>query len=129
MFKEQLLKFLEYLELEKERFSSLVLRLFHTELETVYEEFNMGQDDDNNKLWETLYAELYKKHPYGTQTVIGKAEHLKNPSMINIHNYWNTYYVPNNMAIAMSGDIDFEKTIKIIDKSFGFNAVDPQLFG
>ena len=109
----------KYLELEKERFSSLVLRLFHTELETVYEEFNMGQDDDNNKLWETLYAELYKKHPYGTQTVIGKAEHLKNPSMINIHNYWNTYYVPNNMAIAMSGDIDFEKTIKIIDKSFG----------
>ena len=109
----------KYIEIEKERFSSLVLRLFHTELETVYEEFNMGQDDDNNKLWETLYAELYKKHPYGTQTVIGKAEHLKNPSMINIHNYWNTYYVPNNMAIAMSGDIDFEKTIQIIDKNFG----------
>ncbi|MBI5217908.1 MAG: insulinase family protein [Bacteroidia bacterium] len=109
----------KWLTLEKERFSTLVLRLFHTELETVYEEFNMGQDDDDNKSWEELYALLFKKHPYGTQTVIGKAEHLKNPSMINIHNYWNTYYVPNNMAIALSGDLDFDKTIKTIDNTLG----------
>lgn len=109
----------KWLHLEKERFSKLVLRLFHTELETVYEEFNMGQDDDDNKSFEALAAELYKKHPYGTQTVIGKAEHLKNPSLINIHNYWNTYYVPNNMAISMSGDLDFEKTITMVNNTFG----------
>ncbi len=109
----------KFLILEKERFSELVLRLFHTELETVYEEFNMGQDDDDNKSWEALSSELYKKHPYGTQTVIGKAEHLKNPSMINIHNYWNKYYVPNNMAIALSGDLDFDKTIELVNKTFG----------
>lgn len=109
----------KWLNLEKERFSELVLRLFHTELETVYEEFNMGQDDDENKSFEALAGELYKKHPYGTQTVIGKAEHLKNPSLININNYWSTYYVPNNMAIAMSGDLDFDKTIKLVNNSFG----------
>lgn len=109
----------KWLHLEKERFSELVLRLFHTELETVYEEFNMGQDDDNNKSYEALSSELYKKHPYGTQTVIGKAEHLKNPSLVNIHNYWNTYYTPNNMAIAMSGDLDFEKTISMVNNTFG----------
>lgn len=109
----------KFLMIEKERFSELVLRLFHTELETVYEEFNMGQDDDGSKSWEVLSAELYKKHPYGTQTVIGKAEHLKNPSMINIHNYWNRYYVPNNMAVSMSGDLDFDKTITLINRTFG----------
>ena len=108
-------EFEKWLKLESERFSSLVLRLFHTELETVYEEFNMYQDEDWAKASEALNAALFQVHPYGTQTVIGKAEHLKNPSMVNIHNYWNKYYVPNNMAISISGDLDFE----LIDKYYG----------
>jgi len=109
----------KWLNIEKERFSKLVLRLFHTELETVYEEFNMSQDNDFRKLRYALMSGLYKKHPYGTQTTLGRAEHLKNPSMENIHKYFDTYYVPNNMAIAMSGDLDFEETIKLIDQTFG----------
>jgi len=109
----------KWLAIEKERFSNLVLRLFHTELETVYEEFNMSQDRDGRKLSYALSAGLYPNHPYGTQTTLGRAEHLKNPSMINIHNYFNSYYVPNNMSIALSGDLDFEETIKKIDATFG----------
>ncbi len=109
----------KWLKIESERFSTLVLRLFHTELEAVYEEFNMGQDDDNDKVWTKLYEKLFPTHPYGTQTVIGEAEHLKNPSMVNIHNYFDAYYVPNNMAICLSGDLDFEKTIQLIDKYWG----------
>ncbi len=115
----------KWLMLEKERFSELVLRLFHTELETVYEEFNMGQDDDNDKLYEAFSDAMFPKHPYGQQTTIGKAEHLKNPSMVNIHNYWSTYYVPNNMAICLSGDLDYESTVKLIDKYFGQLASKP----
>lgn len=108
-----------WLEIEKERFSNLVLRLFHTELETVYEEFNMSQDRDSRKVNYKLFENLFKKHPYGQQTTLGKAEHLKNPSMVNIHNYFDKFYVPNNMAICMSGDLDFEKTVKLIDGTFG----------
>jgi zinc protease len=109
----------KWLTIEKERFNTLVLRLFHTELEAVYEEFNMSQDRDNSKIYKALFGGLFKVHPYGTQTTIGEAEHLKNPSMINIQNYWKTYYVPNNMAICMSGDLDLEKTIQLVDKTFG----------
>ena len=32
--------------------------------------------------------------------------------------YYYTYYVPNNMAIAISGDIDIEETIALIDQEF-----------
>ncbi|MBP7497634.1 MAG: insulinase family protein [Bacteroidales bacterium] len=109
----------KWLILESERFSLLVLRLFHTELETVYEEFNMYQDNDNRKVIEALFAGLFAKHPYGTQTVIGRAEHLKNPSMVNIHKYKEIYYRPDNMAVCLSGDLDFDKTIQLIDKYFG----------
>jgi len=108
-----------WLIIEKERFSKLVLRLFHTELETVYEEFNMSQDNDYTKVEDLKMSCLFPNHPYGTQSTIGKGEHLKNPSMVNIQKYWSTYYVPNNMAICMSGDLNFEETIKLIDNYFG----------
>lgn len=109
----------KWLELESERMFNLVLRVFHTELETVYEEFNMGQDRDGTKAYFALLDGLFPNHPYGQQTTIGKAEHLKNPSMENIKKYWSTYYVPNNMAVCLSGDLDYEKTIQMIDKYFG----------
>lgn len=108
-----------WLTIERERFDTLVLRLFHTELETVYEEFNMSQDNDSRKLYYQFYASLFPNHPYGTQTTIGKAEHLKNPSMKNIHKYFNTYYVPNNMAICLAGDFDFDETYQLIKKHWG----------
>ncbi len=112
-------QFERWLKLEKERFSGPILRLFHTELETVYEEFNMSQDNDGRKVNQALMSGLFKKHPLGTQTTLGEAEHLKNPSMVNIMNYFDTYYRPNNMAFCLSGDFDFDKTIQLIDKYFG----------
>jgi zinc protease len=66
-------------------FSTCVLRLFHTELEAVYEEYNMGQDRDGSKMSEAYYRALFPTHPYGTQTTIGEGEHLKNPSMLKYH--------------------------------------------
>ncbi len=109
----------KWLNVESERFSQLVLRLFHTELEAVYEEFNRGQDSDGRKQYFATLEGLYPNHPYGTQSTIGKSEHLKNPSMEAIHNYFDTYYVPNNMAVILVGDIDFEETIKKVNDAFG----------
>lgn len=109
----------KWLHLESERFSQLVLRLFHTELEAVFEEFNRGQDNDFRKRYAAMLDGLFPNHPYGQQTTIGIGEHLKNPSMVDIHNYFDKYYVPNNMAIILVGDLDFDKTIQEIDNSFG----------
>jgi zinc protease len=109
----------KWMMVESVRFQELVLRLFHTELETVYEEFNMGQDNDNRVAGKAMMAALFRNHQYGTQTTIGTGEHLKNPSMYKIHEYFSTYYVPNNMAVILAGDIDYDKTIAMVDKHFG----------
>ena len=109
----------KWLTLEGERFQTLVLRLFHTELETVYEEFNRSQDSDNRWVYQGVLEGLLPNHPYGTQTTIGLGEHLKNPSMYNIHAYFDKYYVPNNMAICLSGDLDPDATIDMIEEHFG----------
>ncbi|MEE9905254.1 MAG: insulinase family protein [Chlorobium sp.] len=108
----------QWLTIEAERFRNPVMRLFHTELETVYEEKNMTMDSDSRKIWENLFEGLFSRHTYGTQTTIGKAEHLKNPSIKNVINYYRSYYVPNNMAICIAGDFDPDETIRLIDKKF-----------
>ena len=104
---------------EADRFMNPVLRGFHTELETVYEEKNMSLTNDFRKALESLDGMLFPDHPYGTQTVLGTQEHLKNPSITNIKNYHKTYYVPNNMAICLSGDFDPDEMVSIIEKYFG----------
>ena len=106
-------------KIQADRFSNAVIRGFHTELETVYEEKNMSLTKDFRKALESLDGMLFPDHPYGTQTVLGTQEHLKNPSIINIKNYYKKYYVPNNMAICVSGDFDPDEMVAIIEKYFG----------
>lgn len=110
----------QWIEIESERYRNPVLRLFHTELEAVYEEKNISLDNDMNEVWEKMYGSLFREHPYGTQTTIGTVEHLKNPSLVKIRDYFNTYYVPNNMAIIMVGDFNPEEVIEMIDKHFSY---------
>ena len=109
----------KWLKLESERFRYPVFRLFHTELETVYEEKNRGLDNDGRKMFESLLDGLFPNHQYGQQTTIGTIEHLKNPSLLEIRKYFNKYYVPNNMAICLSGDFDYDETIKLVVKYWG----------
>lgn len=106
-------------KIQSDRFQNMVIRGFHTELEAVYEEYNIGLANDGNKEWVALGKKLYPTHPYGTQTTIGTQEHLKNPSITNIKKYFHRYYVPNNVAIVLAGDFDPDETIAVIDKYFG----------
>nr|WP_262288249.1 M16 family metallopeptidase [Hallella absiana] len=106
-------------KIQADRFQNMVIRGFHTELEAVYEEYNIGLANDGNKEWVALGKKLYPTHPYGTQTTIGTQEHLKNPSIVNIKNYFHRYYVPNNVAICLAGDFDPDKAVATIDKYFG----------
>lgn len=105
--------------IQSDRFQNMVIRGFHTELEAVYEEYNISLAKDSRKMWAALNKKLFPNHPYGTQTTLGTQEHLKNPSIVNIKNYFHKYYCPNNVAICMSGDFDPDKVIATLDKYFG----------
>lgn len=109
----------KWIKIEAERFRNPVLRLFHTELEAVYEEKNISLDNDRRTASFKLFEALFPTHNYGQQTTIGTVEHLKNPSIKKIKEYYTAYYVPNNMAICISGDFDPSQVIALIDESFG----------
>lgn len=108
-----------YLTIQVERFRNPIFRMFHTELETVYEEKNRALDNDTRKLEETMLRDIFKNHNYGKQTVLGSVEHLKNPSLTAIQQFYDTYYVPNNMAIILVGDLNPDDAIKQIAEQFG----------
>ena len=113
--------------IEADRFKHPVIRGFHTELETIYEEKNMSLTSDSRKVSEAMDAALFPHHPYGTQTVVGTQEHLKNPSITNVKNYHKTYYVPNNMAICLSGDFNPDEMVAVIEKYFGDMEPNPSI--
>ncbi|MGC4232198.1 MAG: insulinase family protein [Niabella sp.] len=108
------------LAVQAERFRNPILRIFHTELEAVYEEKNRTMDNDGWKVMEATHSGLFPTHNYGQQTTIGTIEHLKNPSLKAIRDYYYQYYVPNNMAVVMSGDFDPDVMIKKIDQAFSY---------
>jgi predicted Zn-dependent peptidase len=109
----------KWMELYSHRFKHPVFRLFQSELETVFEEKNMYADEFTSNLMESFLSHFYKNHPYGTQTVIGKADHIKNPSLTTMQKMYDTYYVANNMALIMTGNFKVSDVKPLIDKYFG----------
>lgn len=114
-------------KIQSNRFEKPVLRGFHTELETIYEEKNMSLTRDGEKMVEGLLGAMFPNHPYGQWSVLGHQQHLKNPSITNIKEYHKNWYVPNNMAILLSGDFDPDTAVDIITKYFGQLKANEQL--
>nr|WP_319397798.1 insulinase family protein [uncultured Carboxylicivirga sp.] len=109
----------KWLDIYSQRFQEPVFRLFQSELETIYEEKNMYADDMTTPLFEDFMKELFAGTPYGDQTTLGTAEHLKNPSLKKMEEYYHTYYVPNNMALILCGNFDEQTTPELIEQKFG----------
>ncbi len=108
----------KWMSLYAERFYHPVFRLFQSELETVYEEKNRKSDDMGSSIFDFYMQQFFKHHPYGQQTVIGTTEHLKNPSLSKMYDYFNTYYVPENMALIICGDVNAVEVFSLTEKYF-----------
>lgn len=108
----------KWLELNSERLINPVFRSFQAELENVYEEFNMNQDNQARVRYDFRSRNAYKGNPY-ERSVIGYQEHLKNPSLSALIKFYDTWYVANNMALIIVGNFDAETVKPIIAEKFG----------
>ena len=109
----------KWLELYSHRFMHPVFRLFQTELETVYEEKNRSADNIYLPFYYKSQELLFGENDPYARPVIGKTEHLKKPWLSAMIEFYNTWYVPNNMALILSGNFDIDSTVVLIDKYFG----------
>lgn len=108
----------KWLTVYTERFRMPVFRLFQSELEAVYEEYNMYQDNPWMSFMESALAEAYGPHPYG-RPVIGYQQHLKNPQTSAMRKFYCNYYHPSNMTLVMVGDFDAAQILPLLKKTMG----------
>lgn len=108
----------KWLDLYSERMINPVFRSFQAELENVFEEYNMYQDNNSTHIQEFLFSHLYAGHPY-ERDIIGTPEHLKKPRLSKLIEFYNTWYVPGNMALMLVGNFDIETVKPLIEAKFG----------
>ncbi len=108
----------KWLQIASERLINPVFRTFQAELENVFEEYNMYQDYPSEHVRNNLFAKLYEGHPY-ERSIIGLPEHLKNPRLSQLIEFYNTWYVANNMALIIVGDFNTEEAKPLIAETFG----------
>ena len=106
-----------WMDVYVERFRNPVFRLFQSELETIYEEKNRGDNKIAQKFARNILTESYGDHPY-SRPVIGLAKHLKNPQPSEMQKFFDTYYVANNMTLILVGDFKSDEAKQLIRDKF-----------
>jgi len=103
--------------LESDRLANPILRGFYRELEVVKEERRMDENSPVDRLNEELDGITFKVHPYG-RPIIGYMEDLEDMTRRKVLEFYHKYYVPENMVIAIVGDVYPEELIPILKKYF-----------
>jgi predicted Zn-dependent peptidase len=108
----------KWMDVYVERFRKPIFRLFQSELEAVYEEKNMYEDQTGTAFLQKMMVELFGEHPY-SRPIVGTTEHLKNPQMSRMRQFYDTYYVANNMTLLLVGDLDINQARALAEQKFG----------
>ncbi len=105
--------------LESERFLHPVMREFYKERNVVIEERRMRTDSNPfGRLLEQFTEEAFAAHPYHRPTV-GWMSDLNHFSATDAQVFFDKYYVPSNMVVAVAGDIKTAQAMPILEKYFG----------
>ncbi|MGB3190396.1 MAG: pitrilysin family protein [Limnoraphis sp.] len=112
-----------WMSLESERFLEPVFREFFKEKQVILEERRLRTDNSPvGQMIEKFTAEAFKVHPYG-RPVIGYVEDLKALDRDNVEDFFESYYVPNNLTVAIVGDVYPTEVKQLAQTYFGrYNA-------
>lgn len=114
----------KWLEISSQRFINPVFRSFQSELENVYEEYNRSQDDESSLQTDFMLKQAFAGHPY-SRSIIGLPEHLKNPQLSKLIEFYEQWYVPENMVLVLVGNINAQQVARYINAYFGRLAPKP----
>ncbi len=108
-----------WMSLESDRFLNPVLREFFKEKDVVMEERRLRVESmPYGKLFEEFLATAYKAHPYG-EPIVGHMSDIQALSRRDAEKQFREYYVPNNLIVAIVGDVKPKEVIKLAETYFG----------
>ena len=108
-----------WLEAERMGFLKINDGYFDTERKVVAEEFRRGQESPYGTAPEKLLGQIFTKHPY-RWSPIGDMNELAEADAKELQEFWETYYVPNNAALVVVGDVDHEEVEAMAKRHFGW---------
>lgn len=116
-----------WMSLESERFLEPVFREFYKEKQVILEERRLRTDNDpTGKMIEKFLDTAYTTHPY-KRPVIGYQEDIENLSREDVQEFFDTYYAPNNLTIAIVGDVYPDEVERLAKIYFGRFEKQPQV--
>jgi len=108
-----------WMSLESERFLEPVFREFYKEQNVILEERRLGTDNSAiGSLIEEFLLTAFSEHPY-RQPVIGHEADIRNLTTEDTYDFYKTYYVPNNLTVAIVGDVDVSQVQNLAEIYFG----------
>src|SRR4051812_15528218 len=109
------------LYLEADRMASFKVSedIYKTERKVVAEEWRMGQNRPYGTMYEDFLKHAFVAHSY-RWTPIGRMEHLQAAAVNELQDFFNTYYVPNNAILIISGDFQPDEAKTMVKKYFGW---------
>ena len=108
-----------WMSLESERFLEPVFREFYKEKQVILEERRMRTDNSPiGKMIEEFLDTAYTNHPY-KRPVIGYSEDIENVTRDNVRDFFETYYAPSNLTMAIAGDVDPQEVKALAETYFG----------
>lgn len=92
---------------------------FETEKSAVFEELRSGQDTPYGYLWRAASYNMYPEETFYSRSTIGTIETVQAATVEQVRDYYEGYYVPNNMTLAVAGDFNTEDLLLKIEERFG----------
>jgi len=108
-----------WMSLESERFLEPVFREFYKEKNVILEERRLRTDNSPiGQMVEAMLDTAFKVHPY-RRPVIGYSEDIQNLTRQNVQDFFDAYYVPSNLTIAVVGDVNPAEVKRLAQIYFG----------
>ena len=107
------------LEADRMRHLNVDPKEFAQEIKVVMEERRMRTDDNpQSKLFEQMNAVAFQAHPY-RRPIIGWMNDLETMTAADAKAWYDTWYVPNNAYVVITGDVDHKAVFALAEKYYG----------
>jgi predicted Zn-dependent peptidase len=108
-----------WMSLESERFLQPVFREFYKEQEVILEERRMRTENSPiGQMVEAFLGTAFTTHPY-KRPVIGYDRDIRNLNRQDVAKFFQTYYGPSNLTVAIVGDVDPKEVKRLAEIYFG----------
>lgn len=107
------------LDLEADRMvnSFIAKKDLESEFSVVRNEFEIGENSPSSVLMDNVISAAYLWHNYGN-TTIGNRSDIERVPIENLQAFYKKYYRPDNAVLMVTGKIEKDKTLALIEKKF-----------